>query len=82
MEQQNNDFEDGSEAIIFRSRFQIGGDGVEIETEGSIRHCGAWARRRQPDASAVREISDDAMMDARCRETATPVSSLSLLEVF
>ena len=45
---------------------KLAGDSVEIATEGIIRHLRACARMEvNPDASAVREIIDDALNGRR-----------------
>ena len=45
---------------------KLAGDAVEIATEGIIRHLRACARMEvNPDASAVREIIDDALNGRR-----------------
>jgi len=45
---------------------KLGGDSLEIATEGIIRHLRACARMDvNPDASAVREIIDDALNGRR-----------------
>lgn len=45
---------------------KLAGDSIEIATEGIIRHLRACARMDvNPDASAVREIIDDALNGRR-----------------
>ena len=45
---------------------KLNGDSIEIATEGIIRHLRACARMEvNPDASAVREIIDDALNGRR-----------------
>ena len=52
--------------IQARRYSKLAGDTVEIATEGIIRHLRACARMEvNPDASAVREIIDDAINGRR-----------------
>lgn len=52
--------------IQARRYSKLTGDAVEIATQGIIRHLRACARMEvNPDASAVREIIDDALNGRR-----------------
>ena len=52
--------------IQARRYSKLAGDSVEIATQGIIRHLRACARMEvNPDASAVREIIDDALNGRR-----------------
>lgn len=52
--------------IQARRYSKLAGDSIEIATEGIIRHLRACARMDvNPDASAVREIIDDALNGRR-----------------
>ena len=52
---------------------KLNGDAIEIATEGIIRHLRACARMEvNPDASAVREIIDDAL---NCRRVFAETSN-------
>ena len=52
--------------IQARRYSKLAGDTMDIATEGIIRHLRACARMEvNPDASAVREIIDDAMNGRR-----------------
>lgn len=52
--------------IQARRYSKLGGDAMEIATQGIIRHLRACARMEvNPDASAVREIIDDALNGRR-----------------